>query len=235
MDIDDQFFHVTCHIDEPIKVKIERGDFVELDRLLPKTHNVRSENKLDLVLHDGQSFFVPVQSESKINGVRKWEQAFRIYAAIYSQANPMRAAEIWQYVHVINTAASAYIWENVSNYDVTFRHLMAANPQWSWAKIYNQMWNIAMREPIPKQSGNFKQGYSNSSAANMSQGQSGGQKQFKKRPNYCWTFNKGNCKDGQKCRFINRCSYCDSPDHGIYICPKAKKAGVTLATPQGKN
>ena len=33
---DDDFFHLTCHIDEALKLKIEKGQFVDLDRLLPK-------------------------------------------------------------------------------------------------------------------------------------------------------------------------------------------------------
>ena len=36
LDIDDQFFHVTCHLDEGLKGKIERGEYVELEKLLPK-------------------------------------------------------------------------------------------------------------------------------------------------------------------------------------------------------
>ena len=34
---DDQFFHLTCHIDKALKQKIETGEFVELENLLPKT------------------------------------------------------------------------------------------------------------------------------------------------------------------------------------------------------
>ena len=151
LDIDDQFFHVTCHVEEGLKAKIEKGEFVDLEKLLPKTRGTKSvnDNKLDLVYRDGQSFFVPSQvGEGQITGIRKWEQAFRIYAAVYSQANPMRSAEIWQYVHIINTAASSYVWDNVANYDFTFRHLMSGNPQRSWAKIYNRMWSISMKEPL---------------------------------------------------------------------------------------
>ena len=100
---------------------------MDLERLLPKTHfrnGIINENKMDLVYRDSHSYFVPAVSDNKITGIRKWEQAFRVYATVYSQANPLRAAEIWQYVHTINTAASSYIWENVSHYDVTFCQLM---------------------------------------------------------------------------------------------------------------
>ena len=72
LDIDDQFFHVTCHIDPGLKQKIEKGEFVDLEKLLPKSRKkMQNEGKLDLVFKDGHSFFVPTQNEGKINGIRK--------------------------------------------------------------------------------------------------------------------------------------------------------------------
>ena len=127
MDVDDEFFHVTCHVDVGMKGKIQRGEFIELERLLPKTKK-SIDGRMDLIFKEGKSYFVPAAPDNKITGIRRWEQAFRIYAAIYSEANPSRAAEIWQYVHVINLAASTYVWDNVATYDTTFRHLMASNP-----------------------------------------------------------------------------------------------------------
>ena len=132
---DKNFFHVTCHIDPQLKNRIEKGEFIELDKLLPKTQSQSSEGKMELVSRNGSTFFVPSEGNTnKINGIRQWEQAFRVYAAIYSAANPGRAAEIWQYVYVINTAATSYTWENVSTYDYTFRQLMAFNPGRNWSK-----------------------------------------------------------------------------------------------------
>ena len=149
---DDNFFHITCHVDTNLKAKIENGDFVELEKLLPKGKN--KEGGMELVNRNGSTFFIPAESNNlKINGVRRWEQAFRVYAALYSAANPHRAAEIWQYIYVINTAAASYQWENVSMYDYTFRQLMAFNPGRSWARIYSQGWNLCMQDPVQK-SGN---------------------------------------------------------------------------------
>ena len=79
-----------------------------------------------------------------------WEQAFHVYAAIYMDVNPERSGEVWQYIHVINVTASSFQWDNVANYDLTFRQLMAFKPHRSWAKIYNQGWNLAMRDPLGK-------------------------------------------------------------------------------------
>ena len=85
------------------------------------------------MIKDGQTFLSPGSNDKsvKITSFRKWEQAFRMYATIYCGANPSRAREIWQYISVINTAPSSYVWDNVYNYDIIFRHLMAFNPQQS--------------------------------------------------------------------------------------------------------
>ena len=50
---DDDFFHVTCHIEENLKEKIKKGGYVDLERLLPKDKTgvkVSEENKLEFFL-----------------------------------------------------------------------------------------------------------------------------------------------------------------------------------------
>ena len=213
-DVDDEFFHITCHIDQPLLEKCQRGEFVELDKLLAKLKldKPSREEKLDIVKKEGQSYLVTSQDkEVRISNVRKWDQAFRMYAAIYSKSNPSRAAEIWQYVHVIHTAAAAYKWENVAFYDMTFRHLMAANPQRSWAKIYTQGWSLAMRDSLTR---NYESsGYSTSYSSNKNNDKG-----------ICWRFNKNKCKFGTNCRFDHRCSYCGGNHPAISCNKKADKA-----------
>ena len=124
---DDDFFHVTCHVDHNLRAKIENGDFVDLDKFLPKDNMfhgnavVHNQTKLEWVQSEGSTYLVPAKSNSRINCFRRWEQAFHIYATIYCTKNPERAREVWQYVSVINTASLAYSWNNVYNYDVVFR------------------------------------------------------------------------------------------------------------------
>ena len=112
LDDDDDFFHVSCHIDEGIKSKIEKGEFVDLERLLPKDRSAgghimgESSAPMQLFTRDGHAYFAPPDSDKRITSVRKWDQAFRVYATIFTRANPERSSEIWQYVHVIHTAAA---------------------------------------------------------------------------------------------------------------------------------
>ena len=220
---DDEFFHVTCHVDSALKLKIENGEYVELEKLLPKNRQDRdSEGRMNLVSKDGNTYFVPAQNNNKITNVRRWEQAFRVYAAVYNAANPHRSAEIWQYAYVINSAASTYVWDEVSHYDYTFRQLMSMNPLRSWATTYTQMWQMALRTPIQRGNQNFGgSGYKSYSSGDNNN--SHGNNQTKKT-RYCWKFNKTTCTDAQ-CAFPHKCYYCHN-SHGIQHCKKKDKRGI---------
>ena len=65
---DDDFFHLTCHIDPSLIHKIEKGQFVELEKLLPKDKlgQKGDDNRLKWVHRDGGTFLVPVQRDAKI-------------------------------------------------------------------------------------------------------------------------------------------------------------------------
>ena len=220
---DDKFFHLTCHVDQTLRLKIEAGEFIELERLLPKTRyqimGGSDEQKMQFINKDGMSYWVPADRDNKITNVCKWEQAFRIFAAIYCKAHPHRAPEIWQYIYVINTAASAYVWENVAYYDFTFRQLMSEKSKRSWAKTYNQLWNLAMCETINKQmSSKSNQGsFSNGGSHSGGLGTKGNW-----RDCCCWRFNRGVTCKKWNCQFDHRCSYCGSWSHNYTQCRKRR-------------
>ena len=215
LDNDDDFFHVTCHLDPVIKAKIEVGDFVDLEKLLPKERggliDSRNEQLMELV-SKGDSTYLTVD-DTKMNGIRKWEQAFQIYAAVYSKANPSRSAEIWGYVYVINAATSSHSWECVAFYDYTFRQLMVVKPMRSWSKTYLQGWNLALSHTASASS--------NSNDRTGSFADRGQQGKHDWRDDCCWRFNKGKCKKREKdCGFDHRCMYCGKWGHGFHNCRK---------------
>ena len=77
-------------------------------------------------------------------------------------------------------AASSYSWENVSYYDLTFRKLMHERPNRNWSKLYNQVWNLAMCDPINKSTPNQNKQFSSQS-----------QNQTNWRDRCCWRYNRG--------------------------------------------
>ena len=125
-----------------------------------------------------------------------------MYAAVYCQANPGRSSEIWQYVHIINSAAAFYVWENVAEYDFVFRHLMAQNAERSWAKTYAQMWSIALREPIQRGKSFNVNNYGSGASQPGGAAETGSW-----RDRCCWKYNRNRCNDAG-CNFDHRCTYC---------------------------
>ena len=206
---DDDFFHVTCHIDSNLRQKIARGEFIELEKLLQKKIQTEpQEKRLQLVNRDGESFFVPsVDKETKVDSLKKWEQAFRVYSTIYCSANPSRSGEILQYTDIIHRAAQIFSWDNVARYDYVFRQLMATKPHRSWAKTYTQMWNLTLNEPIKKFQDNNYQSHSNKNSS-------------KRRDSVCWRYNKNSCGYGKACKFEHKCSYCGGHGHPATNCYK---------------
>ena len=191
---DCSFLHITCHIDKNLRAKIQRGEYVDLAKLLQKPKHMKSASENEekaLVNRGGEAKFINLEDNIKVNSVRKWEQAFRIYATIYSQANPHRSAEIFQYINTINDAAKSFTWECVGYYDYTFRHLMERKPNRSWAKTFPELWNMSMVEPVSRNNNN---------------GNNGRKRDW--RDNCCWRYNKSICKYGKDCKFDHRCTYC---------------------------
>ena len=84
---DDDFFHLTCHIDDSLKLKIEKGEFVDLEKLLPRdkvSKRLSDDTRLEWVNHDSGTYLVPAtDNDRRISSIRKWDQAFRVYATIY--------------------------------------------------------------------------------------------------------------------------------------------------------
>ena len=105
-----------------------------------------------------------------------------------------------------------------------FRQLMEFNPQHSWAVTYNQMWNLAMTNPIGS-TFNFNQrrSFDGNQSSNSQSGNnfSSNNSSSKRKLDYCWSFNKGlKCKFGKRCKFMKRCSYCNAQSHGVVNCDK---------------
>ena len=150
---DDEFYQVTCHVDVKLKQKIQKGEYVELEALIPKSRGqtLKEDDRLQqFVMQAGTTYWAPPEKENKITSVCKWEQAFRVFAAIYCETQPCRSVEIWEYIHTINYATVSFPWENVYYYDMTFRQLMSNKPSRSWAKMHSQLWQAAMCDPLPK-------------------------------------------------------------------------------------
>ena len=217
-DADGDFFKLVSHVEPALREKIARGEYVELEKLLPKKRikPTEGEKKLQMVNRDGFSYLIAANSDSdqKIYGYRKWEQAFRVYGQIYSLANPHRAAEIWEYVDTIHSASTSFQWENVVNYDYHFRKVMAQKPARCWGTTNTHLWTYYLRD-------NLK---TNQLELSKNKFRKDKDESSRRDVKYCWKYNRHKCsRSARECRFEHRCSYCDSSNHIYLGCPKRNK------------
>ena len=199
--VDDDYMMLTAHIDEAMQLKIQKGEFVDLARLVPKDKVlIEDDQRMQLVMQEGKSYWVPVNESSSINSYNKWEQAFRVYTDIYLRANPNRASELIRYTHVIYSISMHYAWDNVYIYDKDFRLHMARNPSRNWGVILQQAWSLRLRDIL-------RQGYATPTKAGHNN-------------DICRRFNRGRCTYGLRCKYEHRCSYCFKMGHAIINCRK---------------
>ena len=210
---DGEFLHVICHVEPTMIEKIKAGQYVELEKLLSKilsSQRKSQESKVEIINSEGQSFSLATTApdrEAKITNVKKWERAFRVYAMVYTEANPHRAPELMQYIDNIHSAANTFLWENVAVYDYMFRKLMEKYPNRSWGVTNTHMWTMYLKDHIP-------------AGKVVAYGASGGNKRDW-RDMACWRYNKNKCnRSAQECRFEHRCSVCGSFSHIMLGCPK---------------
>ena len=215
--IDEEYITVGNHVDEVTLSKIKKGDYVDFGKLIPKDRILAiEENRMELIMKGGHTYYVPVSESTEINSFNKWEQAFRVYANIYVKFNPHRSAELIEYNHVIHTISLSYPWENVYLYDKDFRIHIAKHPERSWSIILQQAWSLRLRERTNHlAAGNHNHNGRHSGEISNVKTKGGGS-----IDDYCRRYNKGRCPFGSGCRFEHRCQYCHKFGHGILNCHK---------------
>ena len=237
--MDQDYTVVGAHVDEATQDRIIEGQYVDFSKLLPKDKILTEEegNKMEIIIKNGKTFWMPVAETVAINMFNKWEQAFRVFSNIYTRAYPSRAGELIEYNHVIHSISLSFIWENVYAYDKDFHLHLARHPQRSWAIILQQAWSMRLRDRIIRHdTPNSRQQHQqfNSSGENFN-----ANKSTSLTADYCRRFNKGKCNLGKSCHYEHRCSYCNKFGHGVIVCRKLifdkEKSSKNSKGSHGKN
>ena len=175
--------------------------------------------KLELIVRNGRTYWIPVSEVGTINSFARWEQAFRIFSNIYTRYHPAKSSELIQYNHVIHTVSLSYVWDNIYAYDKEFRMHMAKHPEQSWAIILQQAWSMKLKDWLVKVDGfgannNWHQNSNYSSGSNKPSS-GGSPSNAGKSSEACRRYNQGRCKFGPNCHYDHKCSYCGKFGHMI--------------------
>ena len=223
--IDEEYLTLGGHIDENMQQKIIKGDYIDFGRLILRDRILMEEDgRMELTIKDGKAFWSPVSAHDSTNigHFQRWEQAFRIYANMYTRSHPQRASELIQYNHIIHTISQTYIWDNVYAYDKDFRMHMVKYPEHNWSLILHQAWALRLKDRI-RTSDNWSWASTGNSTQNLARsnnniGASGG---IAKQNKPCCRFNRGRCNFSANCKYDHRCFYCGRYGHGFFNCRKA--------------
>ena len=221
--IDQDYLVVGGHVDESTQSKIINGEYVDFGKLLPRDQILSEEDgRLELVIRNGRTYWTPVTESVVINSFSKWEQAFRVFANIYTRKFPHKSSELIQYNHVIHSISSLYTWENVYGYDKEFRIHLSKHPDRSWSVILQQAWSMKLRDRISfggRPDNHDQTTPTRGNVSNNNWKQNGGASGSKEP---CRHYNRGKCNFGTSCKFDHRCAYepCGKFGHNILNCRK---------------
>ena len=88
-----------------------------------------------------------------VNRLKCQEQAFEVYASIYTRSNPDRAPEVFQYIFTIKEVSNTFLLDNVYHYDTSFRTLMEQALSRKWNVILQQVWSLYLKGKLEKNNG----------------------------------------------------------------------------------
>ena len=75
--VDEGYFVVGAHLDENTISKIEKGEYVDFGKLLPKDKIAIEEDcRFEMIIRNGKTFWTPASNSMAINSFARWEQAF---------------------------------------------------------------------------------------------------------------------------------------------------------------
>ena len=215
--VDQDYLVIGGHIDESTQLKIIIGKYIDFSKLIPRDKIlVEEENRLELVVKNGRTFWSQVNETVSINCFSRWEQAFRIYLNVYTRAHPKKSSELIQYNHIIHSISLTYVWNNVYSYDKEFRLHLSKHPERNWSVILQQAWSMKLRDRLPRSGENF----SNHRSSQQNYTSNSNQMSKSRRGDFCKLYNKGHFKFGSSCKFEHKCSYCGKFRHRVIHCRK---------------
>ena len=158
--IDEEYIVVGSHIDELTKRKIANGEYIDFTKLIPKDKvTMEDDNRMEIINKGGLTYWLPVndRESSAITNFNRWEQAFRVFSNIFTAFHPGKAGELFQYNHIIHTAAQTFAWKNVYRYDKEFRIHMAKHHPYR-SVILQQAWSMCLKDKVSGNSNGYSRG-----------------------------------------------------------------------------
>lgn len=241
----------TPPVPRKLAERIWRGEFVEMQELLPARLGVPEPSQLDVIAGKHRQ-----QSTRTIQDIHQWVQCFNTYISVVAIRHPERVRDLLSYSSIIVRAAREYYDTPWLGYDSHVRRHAAAVPSGNLSSVDSSLWTLhfASAKPrtrcascdgvghgqasCPQQAAKFLSARSSVTAtAGNNYGRYSPQPAtpYWSGPPICrrWNFRQCLVPD---CRFRHICLLCMDPSHPRKTCPVGPRnsiPGSTATTTEG--
>ena len=200
---------LSIHLDNRIKRKIWRGDFVDFSKLLPSAGSSgEDQGRVAIDPATGLLIWKNSVESRRISSTHTWLDAFFVFMDVVLERFPNMARQLLHYASIIRrlSRVAGFAW---LRYDTEFRQAIRFHDSLSWMKkdpeIYDRCVDY-VRQAEVRQPRSFRTGAPAGGAAG---GSSGG---------ICHAFNReAGCKRNN-CSFRHSCKKCGRDGHGQSSC-----------------
>ena len=206
---------IDSQISIKLKEKIWNEEFVDFGALLSNP----GQDKYQISLQNSEagtpaSFCLePVSRPKKITSIEVWQQAFYIFAGVYTQKHPHEAPALMKYGQTIRDLAAR--GQNWRFYDENFRFLRGTQASLvPWGSIHGELW---LRSQFP------------ANKALPSSSQVNGIAKSGVPSGYCFKFHRGQFCSAVNCVFNHTCFKCKKGTHSARKCNFRGSTGKTPA------
>ena len=195
----------TDHVDDKLRKKVKKGEFVELYKLYRKDAaqppaQIFSLENGKLQLKDG--------NDKKITSFGMWLDCFIVFITIRGKKFPNEILGMLKHVETVKRLNLQGF--DAFAYDTRFRHMKATYGGLPWGQYMPEIVSVAGKQGQYR--GNpGNPGFASHNRNPTNNNQPGG---------FCRFFNAGSCFKGYACKFKHLCSKCQAPNHGAHQCKR---------------
>lgn len=209
--------------------KIWRGEYVEMQELLPARLGAPAPTVLDALLRSEK-----MKAKKEISTIQEWVVCFNTFISIIAMKKPEQVRDLLAYSSTIVKASQDFEGLPWLDYDIHFRRQLATKKDPQWAQIDASLWTVYFARATPKTTVDSTRG--EKTATNAQKRQFPSKNRFNPYPSnkVCFKWNSPKGCDLVECKFLHCCIHCRDTSHRSFECPQSWGKGGVQSRSQGQ-
>ena len=207
----------------PAKIaeKIWRGEYVELQELLPARLRAPGPTILDALLQPDR-----MKQKKTITTIQEWIGCFNTFISVVAMRNPEQVRDLLAYSSTIVKASQDFEGTPWLEYDIHFRRQLATQTKQQWETIDASLWTMYFARATPR-SGLMD---SNGERKTLAQDK---RQRYTPYPSQrvCFRWNSHGGCHLFNCKFLHCCIRCQETSHTAIECPRKPNPSLPTARP----